>query len=158
VSIESQFGRKLPSPSTPLTPLIQRPIKRPKTTEFAALIHYVSEAQARQVRDGLAQRLARVGLELHPDKTRIVYCQDADRREAHSWGHVVHVPGVHVPPEAGQEQAGEAFRELPPGGSKDAVKAMGREMRSWHIARRSDKSLTDLARMFNSIVQGWINY
>ncbi len=35
---------------------------------------------------------------------------------------------------------------------------MGREIRSWHIARRSDKSLDDLARMFNSIVQGWINY
>ena len=45
-----------------------------------------------------------------------------------------------------------------PAVSKDAVKAMGREMRSWHIARRSDKSLGDLARMFNSIVQGWINY
>ena len=38
------------------------------------------------------------------------------------------------------------------------MKAMGREIRSWHLARRSDKSLDDLARMFNSIVQGWINY
>jgi RNA-directed DNA polymerase len=35
---------------------------------------------------------------------------------------------------------------------------MGKEMRSWRIAQRSDKSLTDLARMFNSVVQGWINY
>jgi RNA-directed DNA polymerase len=33
-----------------------------------------------------------------------------------------------------------------------------REIRSWHIAKRSDKSLTDLARTFNNIVQGWINY
>jgi RNA-directed DNA polymerase len=30
--------------------------------------------------------------------------------------------------------------------------------RSWHWAKRSDKSLDDLARMFNSVVQGWINY
>ena len=45
-----------------------------------------------------------------------------------------------------------------PAVSKDAITAMGREIRSWHIARRSDKSLGDLARMFNSIVQGWINY
>ena len=45
-----------------------------------------------------------------------------------------------------------------PAVSKDAIKVMGREIRSWHIARRSDKSLGDLARMFNSIVQGWINY
>ena len=45
-----------------------------------------------------------------------------------------------------------------PAVSKDAITAMGREIRSWHIARRSDKSLDDLALMFNSIVQGWINF
>ena len=32
------------------------------------------------MRDAIADRLAQVGLELHPDKTRIVYCKDADRR------------------------------------------------------------------------------
>ena len=42
--------------------------------------------------------------------------------------------------------------------ANDARKAISREIRSWHIARRSDKSLSDLARMFNPIVQGWINY
>jgi RNA-directed DNA polymerase len=45
-----------------------------------------------------------------------------------------------------------------PAVSTQAMKAMGREVRSWHLARRSDKSLDDLARMFNNIVQGWINY
>jgi Group II intron, maturase-specific domain len=45
-----------------------------------------------------------------------------------------------------------------PAVSRDAIVAMGREIRSWHIARRSDKSLDDLARIFNSIVQGWVNY
>jgi RNA-directed DNA polymerase len=45
-----------------------------------AVIHCVSEEQARQVRDALAARLVAVGLELHPDKTRIVYCKDEDRR------------------------------------------------------------------------------
>jgi RNA-directed DNA polymerase len=45
-----------------------------------------------------------------------------------------------------------------PAVSRDAVTSMGREIRSWHIAKRSDKSLTDLARMVNNIVQGWINY
>ena len=45
-----------------------------------AVVHCRSEHQARQVRDAIAARLAQVGLELHPDKTRIVYCKDADRR------------------------------------------------------------------------------
>jgi Group II intron, maturase-specific domain len=43
-----------------------------------------------------------------------------------------------------------------PAVSDDARKAISREIRSWHIARRSDKTLSDLARMFNPIVQGWI--
>src|SRR5215831_18272271 len=42
--------------------------------------------------------------------------------------------------------------------SPEAMKAMGAEIRSWHWAKRSDKSLGDLALMFNSAVQGWINY
>ncbi len=100
-----------------------------------AVVHCGSEVQARQVRDALAVRLAQVGLELHPTKTKIVYCKDADRRGDH-----------------------EVIVNFLPAVSKDAIKAMGRELRSWHIARRSDKSLDDLALMFNSIVQGWINY
>ena len=45
-----------------------------------------------------------------------------------------------------------------PAVSDDAKKAIGREIRSWRINRRSDKTLEDLARMINPIVQGWINY
>jgi hypothetical protein len=55
---------------------------------------------------------------------------------------------------AGQEQVGKHFVNSLPAVSKDAVVAMGREIRSWHIAKRSDKSLDDLARMLNNIVQG----
>ena len=45
-----------------------------------AVIHCVSESQARFVRDAVARRLVSVGLELHPDKTRIVYCKDSRRQ------------------------------------------------------------------------------
>ena len=48
-----------------------------------AVIHCTSQEQAVMVRDALAARLAEVGLELHPDKTRVVYCKDADRRGDH---------------------------------------------------------------------------
>jgi len=44
------------------------------------VIHCGSEEQARQVRDALAERLTSVGLELHPDKTRVV-CAPCARRE-----------------------------------------------------------------------------
>lgn len=122
-----------------------------------AVIHCASEEQARQVRDGLARRLAQVGLELHPDKTRIVYCLDADRRDDHEVTAFTFL-GYTFRPRLAKNRWGKHFVNFLPAVSKDAITAMGREIRSWHIARRSDKSLDDLALMFNSIVQGWINY
>jgi RNA-directed DNA polymerase len=122
-----------------------------------AVIHCSSQEQAVMVRDALAARLAEVGLELHPDKTRVVYCKDADRRGDHEVTSFTFL-GYTFRPRLARNRWGKHFVSFLPAVSKDAVKAMSREIRSWHIARRSDKSLTDLALMFNSIVQGWINY
>ena len=122
-----------------------------------AVIHCTSEEQARQVRDALAQRLADVGLRLHPDKTRIVYCKDADRCGSHEHTAFTFL-GYAFRPRLAKSRHGHHFVSFLPAVSTDAVKAMSREVRSWHLARRSDKTLDDLARMFNSIVQGWINY
>ena len=121
------------------------------------VVHCRSELQAHQVRDAIAARLAQVGLELHPDKTRIVYCKDADRRGDHEVTSFTFL-GYEFRPRLAKSKTGKHFVSFLPAVSTDAMKAMGREIRSWHLARRSDKSLDDLARMFNSIVQGWINY
>jgi RNA-directed DNA polymerase len=122
-----------------------------------AVVHCRSESQAHLVRDAIAARLAQVGLELHPDKTRIVYCKDDDRREDHEVTSFTFL-AYTFRPRLAKNKWGKHFVSFLPAVSRDAVVAMGREIRSWHIARRSDKSLDDLARMFNSIVQGWINY
>jgi RNA-directed DNA polymerase len=122
-----------------------------------AVVHCRSESQAHQVRDAIAARLAQVGLELHPDKTRVVYCKDADRRGDHEVTSFTFL-GYEFRPRLAKNKFGKHFVSFLPAVSTDAMKAMGREIRSWHLARRSDKSLDDLARMFNSIVQGWINY
>jgi RNA-directed DNA polymerase len=122
-----------------------------------AVVHCRSESQAHQVRDSIAARLAQVGLELHPDKTRIVYCKDADRRDDHEVTAFTFL-GYEFRPRLAKNKFGKHFVSFLPAVSSAAMKSMGREIRSWHLARRSDKSLDDLARMFNSIVQGWINY
>jgi hypothetical protein len=44
------------------------------------VVHCKSERQARYVAKAIADRMVEVGLRLHPDKTRIVYCKDANRR------------------------------------------------------------------------------
>lgn len=94
---------------------------------------------------------------MHPDKTRIVYCQDADRRDDHEITSLVFL-GYEFRPRLAKSRAGHHFVSFLPAVSTDTKKAMGAEIRSWHLSRRSNKSLDDLARMFNSIVQVWINY
>ncbi|MFL5883109.1 MAG: group II intron reverse transcriptase/maturase [Actinomycetota bacterium] len=121
------------------------------------VVHCASQRQACQVREAIADRLAQVGLELHPDKTRIVYCKDADRTGSYEPSKFTFL-GYEFRPRLAKNRYGKHFVSFLPAVSPDAMKAMGAEIRSWHLARRSDKSLDDLARMFNSIVQGWINY
>jgi RNA-directed DNA polymerase len=122
-----------------------------------AVVHCRSESQAHRVRAAIAARLAQVGLELHPDKTRIVYCKDEDRRDDHEVTSFTFL-GYEFRPRLAKSKTGKHFVSFLPAVSADAMKAMGREIRSWRLARRSDKSLDDLARMFNNVVQGWINY
>lgn len=122
-----------------------------------AVVHCRSEKQARFVRDAIAARLEQVGLELHPDKTRIVYCKDADRTGSYELTKFTFL-GYEFRPRLAKNKYGKNFVSFLPAVSTEAMKAMGREIRSWHWAKRSDKSLSDLARMFNNVVQGWINY
>ena len=44
------------------------------------IAHCDSEKQAEELEAAIAERLGTLGLELHPDKTKIVYCKDANRR------------------------------------------------------------------------------
>jgi RNA-directed DNA polymerase len=122
-----------------------------------AVVHCASEQQARHMRAAIAARLAEVGLELHPGKTRMVYCKDADRRGDHEVTSFTFL-GYEFRPRLAKNRHGKHFVSFLPAVSRDAMKAMGAEIRSWHWAKRSDKSLNDLALMFNSVVQGWINY
>jgi len=122
-----------------------------------AVAHCATKAQAEIVRAAVAERMAEVGLELNLDKTRIVYCKDADRRGSHEHERFDFL-GYTFRPRLSRSKFGKHFVNFSPAVSDDAKKAIGREIRSWRINCRSDKTLTDLARMFNPIVQGWINY
>jgi RNA-directed DNA polymerase len=121
------------------------------------VVHCASERQARVVLDAIARRLADCRLELHADKTRIVYCKDADRRGSHEHERFDFL-GYTFRPRLSRSRHGKHFVNFSPAVSDEAAKAIRREIRSWQLQLRSDKTLRDLARMFNVIVQGWINY
>ena len=121
------------------------------------VVHCASEQQARHVRDVIARRFAECRLALHQEKTRIVYCKDDDRRGSHEHERFEFL-GYTFRPRLSKSKYGKHFVSFTPAVSDEAAKAIRRTIRSWRLDERSDKTLGDLARMFNVIVQGWINY
>lgn len=122
-----------------------------------AVVHCKSEAQARQVLSAITQRMAQVGLELHPDKTRIVYCKDSNRTGSYE-NERFNFLGYTFRPRSSKNRNGELFVSFSPAMSNDAGKAIRQQIRRWRLNGRSDKSLLDLARSINAVVRGWINY
>jgi RNA-directed DNA polymerase len=76
-----------------------------------AILHCKSEAQARELRDAIIERLARVGLELNLDKTRVVYCKDSKRKGSHDHERLDFL-GYTFRPRLARSRAGEKFVAL----------------------------------------------
>ncbi len=121
------------------------------------LCHCQSEAQANRLRGVLEQRFTQCGLELHPEKTRIVYCKDDDRR-GHYPNEQFDFLGYTFRPRRSKNRWGKYFVNFSPGVSNAAAKAIRQSIRDWRLDCRIDKRVDDLARMFNPIIRGWINY
>jgi len=122
-----------------------------------AVVHCVSRRQAEQVLAAIAERMGEVGLRLHPDKTRIVYCKDGKRRGDHEHTSFTFL-GFTFRGRKARNKNGEYFISFLPAMSTEALKAKGTELRSMRIHRRTTLSLDDLARWLNPIVAGWMNY
>ena len=121
------------------------------------IAHCQSEAQARWLQTRIATRLAQCHLELHPDKTHIVYCKDADRRGTFAQERFDFL-GYTFRPRRSKNRRGKYFINFTPAVSARATQAMRQTIRSWRLHLRSDKTLDDLSRMFNPILRGWVTY
>lgn len=122
-----------------------------------AVIHCRSEARAIQVRDAIAERMQQVGLQLHPDKTRIVYCQDSNRRGSYEHTSFTFLGFTFRQREARNRQ-GQNFSGFLPARSDAAQMKMNATVRSWKLHYKTTLTLDDLARWINPIVRGWMQY
>lgn len=123
-----------------------------------AVIHCRSKRQAEVVLGAIRERLLQCGLELHPTKTRIVYCLDGDRRGTHE-----HVSfdflGFSFHPRRARNRWGKFFVGFLPAISAKAAKTVRATIRNWKLAStRNNQQLEDLARLINPIVRGWMHY
>ena len=123
-----------------------------------AIVHCRSERQARVVLDAIRGRFVQCGLELHPTKTRIVYCKDADRPRQYE--HVAFdFLGYTFQPRRAKNRWGKFFVSFLPAMSAKAAKRVRATIREWRMAStRNNQRLEDLARTVNPVVRGWMNY
>jgi len=118
--------------------------------------HCSTEARAHDLRAAIADRLRTLGLELHPGKTKVVYCKDANRRrdaEHTSFDFLGYTF-------RGRQARGRHgyFVSFLPAISTQAKKAKGKQIRDWHLNRRTGTDLSGIAQAINPQVRGWINY
>jgi RNA-directed DNA polymerase len=122
-----------------------------------AVVHCVTERQARHVWAALAERMEQVGLRLHPDKTKIVYCKDDNRRGSFESTAFTFL-GYTFCPRSVRGSHGRKFTAFVPAISREALKKISGEVRRWRIHTRTGHDLDGLAEWINPIVRGWMNY
>jgi RNA-directed DNA polymerase len=113
--------------------------------------------QAEMLKRALTQRFKEVGLKVHPEKMHVVYCKDTHRRGKYKKIQFDFL-GYSFRPRKAMDKIGRCFANYLPAVSMAAKREIFREIRSWHIQLKSEKSLFDISRMFNSTLRGWMNY
>jgi RNA-directed DNA polymerase len=124
-----------------------------------AVVHCRARSQALQVLEALSERLEQVGLRLHPEKTKIVYCRDEKRRRA--WNGPVSFDFLGYTFRARRmlgTRSGKAFTGFGPAVSKTALATCSAVVRSWRLHHHVNLTEADLARWINPIVRGWMEY
>jgi group II intron reverse transcriptase/maturase len=123
-----------------------------------AVVHCVSKAQAVMVARAIGNRMVEVGLRLHPDKTKIVYCKDANRREEGHEHTAFTFLGYTFRPRGAMTRTGTVFTSFAPAISKENLKRISTTVRRWRLDRKTGQTLADLAEWVNPIVRGWMQY
>jgi RNA-directed DNA polymerase len=123
-----------------------------------AVVHCATERQARQVLAALGQRMTAVGLALHPDKTKVVYCKDRKRRLDHEHTSFTFLGYTFRARKAPTRDGRSMFTAFLPAVSRDALKKMSGEVRRWRINLRTTSDLGELAEWMNPVIRGWMTY
>jgi len=140
-------------------------VRKFKTVPFEryaddVVIHCVSLAQAKYVLKRVRERMNEAGLELHPDKTRIVYCKDDRRKGDYEHQSFTFLGYTFRPRSAARKDGkGKVFVGFLPAISDKAKKKIREEIRDLELTKRfNNKSLEDVAKAINPLVRGWKNH
>jgi RNA-directed DNA polymerase len=121
------------------------------------VIHCKSLPQAQMALRRIGERFRQCGLELHPEKTQIVYCKDINRPGSYPTIEFTFL-GYTFRPRKAVDKYGRVYVNFSPAVSRDALRVMRQTIRGWRIQLKCDKELSDLSKMFNPVIRGWLNY
>jgi len=122
------------------------------------VVHCGTERQARQVQDAIGRRLAEVGLLMHPDKTRIVYCKNSKRHLDYDQVTFTFCGYTFRPRQVYDNVRKKAYTGFVPAAAPGKLTDMSRKAASWRLHRRTTLTLEDLAQEVNPVLRGWLNY
>ena len=123
------------------------------------VVHAKTEKQANFVLTRVKERMQQCKLELHPDKTKIVFCPSLSRRERRE-GETQQFDflGFTFRPRKVVTKEGKVTMGFLPSISRKSMKRILKKWRDLKIHRWSDRSIEDLAKMLSPIVRGWVQY
>lgn len=123
-----------------------------------SVIHCHSLREAQEVKEALERRLKECGLELHAQKTRIVYCKDSNRRGNYSNVHFDFLGYTFKPRQAKNRQRNESFTNCLPAVSNKSLSSIRAKMKQWETLKLSGSTLEEVAIEINPVIRGWINF
>lgn len=120
------------------------------------LVHCRTRAEAEQLLEKLSKRMTECKLELHPEKTRIIYCKDSKRTGEYE-NTCFDFLGYTFRTRFARNNKGQFFIAFSPAVSKKACNSFIDRIRE--IRRKTTcKSMEQLALILNPVMRGWANY
>ncbi len=122
-----------------------------------AIVHCRSEREAGRLLAAIEMRLKECRLQMHPEKSGVVYCKDDSRRGNYPRVQFTFL-GFTFRPRQAKRRDGQSWTSFLPGVSAAAIKRMTREIRSWSLHRQTSVGLSELAARYDTRLRGWLNY
>jgi len=122
------------------------------------LVHCRNEQEAQALMAALQARLTECRLEMHPTKTKIVYCKDGKRKGKYPNIKFDFLGYCFRPRLVQKSRDNTLFCGFNPAVSPSALKSMRAKIRELGVRHRTELSLAEIAYRLNPLLQGWINY
>ena len=120
--------------------------------------HCQSEQEAHAIKAARSARLTACGLDLHPDKTQIVYCKDGSRKGRYPKTQFDFLGYTFRPRVVKNRKRNSVFVNFTPAVSSAALQAMRQTTRRRNFRTRTDLSWEDIAHYHHPVLRGWLAY